>query len=263
MNNYCRLFENTKKLKMNHQLKLAILITILLIYTGHSFAQSKFKAGVSMGIVNPLNEFRSTEMKSLNAGFSEMGVTLNFDGDYYITHRLSFSARFHFGLADINKSKTYEWLKDEMNNYFIADSLTSSNIGYWQWSAPLLGVKYNYPIIINKFYFETALFSGLNISPIPTQSIIFTDPTIKRTYFSDNKPGSDISIPIMIDGCFRIVLNENLQLKLLASYYKTNISYLHKNSFQDINNEIYDINEFEIKVPLNTIDFKLGLIYTL
>lgn len=248
---------------MKRIIQTLIIISTLLLFSFNSFGQNDFKVSISMGAVIPLNEFKSTDMNSDDAGFSESGFTLNFDGDYYLHHRMAVTARFHFGLSSINESEVYDWLKEEMNDYFINDSLTTTNIGYWQWSAPMLGVKYNYPIIINKLYIETGLFSGLNISPIPFQSIIIDDPDNERKYYSDNKPGTCISIPVMVDGAFRIVFNDNIQMKLQSSYYQTNIKYKHKNSFQNKNSAVIDIKEFDINVPIKNISVSLGLIYTL
>lgn len=240
-----------------------VIITILILFSYNVVGQNNFKVGISMGSVIPLGEFKATDMKTLDAGFSETGFTLNFDGDYYLHHRLAVSARFHFGLSSIDQSNVYDWLKGEMANYFVDDTLSTSNIGYWQWSAPLLGFKYNYPIIINKLYLETGLFTGLNICPIPYQSISIDDLDNERKYYSDNKPGTSLSVPIMIDGAFRLVLGENIQIKLQTSYYQTNINYKHKNSFQNINTAVIDINEFEVNVPLKHISVSLGIIYTI
>ncbi len=241
-----------------------ILTTGTLILALSTFAKQGFKASISMGPVYPLHQFASMNNENLNAGFAESGFSLNFDGDYYFHNRFAVSGRFHFGMSPINKTETYDWLKQNVGDYFDEDSLKTT-IDYWQWSTPLVGIKLNYPIIMNKFYLEGAIFSGLNISSIPAQSMIISDSEKKQSIRSENIGKVNYSLPLMADAGFRLIFNENIQLKLTASYFQT--KHKHRHVTYIMNNETYQVEEElkmqNIEVPIKTLNFSLGLIYTL
>jgi hypothetical protein len=189
---------------------------------------------------------------------------LNFDGDYYLHNRFAIGARLHFGMSSLNKKETYNWLKNNMGEYFNDDSIRTT-IDYWQWSSPMLGAKLNYPIVINKFYIEGGIFSGLNISSIPAQKMVITDTEEKRFIISENIDNVSYSLPVMADAGFRLIFNENIQMKLTASYFEARSKYRHvtyiiKEDALEIDQELSMQN---LKIPMRTLSFSVGFVYTL
>jgi hypothetical protein len=247
--------------------KLKFLILLILLLTGtlaQSFAQSPIKFSIAMGSTLPLGQFKSYNNTNYDAGFAQQGFTLTFDGDYYLHNRFALTGRFHFGSAPINKSEGYNWTKSVLGEYFNDDSLIYSS-GYWQWSAPLVGAKYNYPIIINKFYIEAGVYSGLNISTIPTLYMEITDSENKRTIFSQNLSKTNYSVPIMTDLALRLEINKNIQFKIQASYYRSaskhkHVSYYVNENSTSLNEEI---NNIDHNIKIEALSFSAGLIYTL
>lgn len=242
-----------------------IAFSIILIFSSLAYGQSNFKASISMGSVMPIGEFKSTDNSDLNAGFSKSGFTLNFDGDYYLSHRVAVSARFHFSLSSLNDPEVSKWLKNQAGEYFLEDSMATKSVGYWQWSAPLIGVKYNYPIIINKLYFEAGFFSGLSITPVPTQSLQIDDTANERVIYSENIVKTSYAVPIMIDAGLRIRFNESIAIKLQSSYFQSKASYKHSNYIVNAIATLQPeaISTTDIKVPLKALSFSVGLVYSL
>lgn len=240
---------------------------MLLFFTGafsQTFAQSPVKFGIAMGSTLPLGQFKSSNNSNFDAGFAQQGFTLTFDGDYYLHNRFSLTGRFHFGSAPINKSESYDWTKSVLGEYFNDDSLIFS-AGYWQWSAPLVGAKYNYPIIINKFYIEAGVYSGLNISTIPTLYMEITDSKNKRIIFSQNLSKTNYSIPIMTDLALRLEINKQIQFKIQAGYYRSTSKHKHISYYVNENstrpNE--EINNINYNTKIESLSFSAGLTYTL
>lgn len=248
---------------IQHSLTAFILFIIFGITTSLN-AQNPLKVGIEMGAVFPLAELKSTNNTNYNAGMAEQGFCLTFDGDYYLHNRFAFSGRMHFGISPINKKESFDWMKSILGDYFVNDSLISSS-GYWQWSALLVGAKYNYPIVINKLYVETGLFSGLNISPAPTQFLQIIDNANKRDIFSQNLSRSNFSVPFMADLGFRLTMNQNMQLKIKASYYQANTYHQHVSYYVNENSTTVneEFNNFKIEVPIKALSFSVGLIYSL
>jgi hypothetical protein len=247
------------------QLSLSALILLFISgITTLTNAQNPFKVGIEMGTVIPLAEFKSINNTKFNAGMAEQGFCLTFDGDYYLHNRFAISGRMHFGISSIHKRESFDWMKSILGDYFVNDSLISSS-GYWQWSALLVGAKYNYPIVINKLYVETGLFSGLNISPAPTQFLQIIDEANKRDIFSQNLSRTSYTIPLMTDLGFRLVINQNIQLKIKASYYQANTHHQHVSYYVNENSTTVseEINNFQIEVPIKALNFSVGLIYSL
>lgn len=245
--------------------KIFITTFILIVFIGiDSLANKGFKASISMGNGYAIQEFASANNKYYDAGFAESGFTLSFDGDYYFHNRFALSGRFYFGMSSINNEKNIDFLKNHMDSYYNADSVYT-NIKYWQWSSPMIGAKYNYPIIINRLYIETGVFSGITITPIPTQTMIVTNPDNNQTIVSENIDTRSISIPLMFDTAIRLKLNKSIQLKLSASYFRTKTKYQHalytvQSNTQEFINEIDMLN---MQVPVSTINFGIGLVYSL
>lgn len=241
-----------------------IIITTLTLLSFGTFAQNPVKVSLTMGSAIPLAEFKSSDNSKLDAGFSNKGFILNIDADYYLHNRLCLSGRFHFGMSDIADKPAFNWMKSNLGNNFFEDSI-KTNYGFWQWSAPLLGAKFNYPLIINKLYIETGLFSGFAITQIPILYIELNDIDTARKIFSQNITKSVYSMPFMADLSLRLILNDRIQLKIQSSYFQTATNHQHTSYFSNlntpkINNEIKTVN---LKVPIKTINLSAGLVYTL
>ncbi|MCF8361180.1 MAG: hypothetical protein K9G70_01015 [Prolixibacteraceae bacterium] len=241
-------------------------ITIFILFSALSLpAKNKYHVGLSMGSVIPIAEFGSNNPLSNTSGFAKPGFTMNFDGDYFIHNRLALSARFHFGQTTTDNDATYNWLKNASSNYITEnnDSLRN-NIGNWYWSSPLVGIKVNYPIVMNKIYIDGGIFSGLNISNPSLQRIRIINKTTKKETFSENNSSAIYSTPIMLDAGIRVILNKNIQLKAQSSYYRAKSNYEHYiYSMSPGASDIEELESFNVKKTIETINLTFGLIYIL
>lgn len=241
-----------------------IIITILTLFSFASLAQNPVKVGLTMGTVIPLAEFKSSDNSKLDAGFSNKGFTLNIDADYFLHNRLALSGRFYFGMSDIDDKPAFDWMKNNLGSNFFEDSI-NTDYGFWQWSAPMLGAKYNYPIIINKLYIETGVFSGLSINQIPILFIELNNTEAAQKIYSKNITKNVYSMPFMADLSLRLILNDHIQLKIQSSYFQTATKHQHTSFYSNfntpkINNEIKTV---DFKVPIKVINLSAGLVYTL
>jgi hypothetical protein len=248
------------------KIRFVVIVLILLISTQvfPSTLHKPFRVGISMGSVIPIKEFISTDLNSVNSGFSLPGVALNFDGDYYLHNRFALSGRLYFGMSSINEKENINQIKSFLGDYFSED-LSSSFIGYWRWSAPMLGAKYNFPLIINKLYIETGLFSGLSITPVPTQFMKIIDSENKRDIFSHNLSKNSYSMPLMTDLALRIIFNDSMQMKVQASYFQTGTNHTHLTYYVNENSPtvIEEISTKDFTIPIKVLNFTIGLIYIL
>jgi len=218
-----------------------------------------------MGGVMPIAEFGSNNPLSIASGFAKPGFTMNFDGDYFFHNRLAISARFHFGQTTTDNEATYQWLQNVTSDYIDNnnDSLRN-NIGNWYWSSPLLGVKVNYPIVLNKIYIDGGIFSGLNISHPSSQNLRAINKVTKKETYSQNNTNTIYSLPLMIDTGIRVLLNPKMQIKAQASYYRAksnNEHYIYTISPGSSN--IEKLETFKVKNTIETLNITLGLIYVL
>ena len=216
-----------------------------------------------MGQVYPLNEFKSINPGSNKAGYAQTGFTLNVDGDYFLHNRFSVSLRIHFGNAPINLSIFKDRLNNELKAYISANDTVQYDINYWQWVSPLIGCKYNYPIILNKVYVEAGIFTGVNFIQIPNQNLVFNDKANKQSIISRNIGNSDISLPFALNAGVRFKINESVQLKVNAEYFQTKASFNHKSYIsKEGSTENTPITEYQFNVPIQTLDASIGLVYS-
>jgi hypothetical protein len=244
---------------------LTTITLLLILLPQYTSAKKKYHAGISMGSVLPIADFGSNNHNLNSSGFAKPGFTMNFDGDYYIHNRLAVSARFHFGQTTTDNKATYLWLKNVSSGYINEnnDSLRT-NIGNWYWSSPLAGIKVNYPIILTKIYIEGGIFSGLNISHPSLQQIRIINKTTQKETYSENNTNAIYSMPIMLDAGIRVVINENIQLKVQSSYYRAKSNFKHYiYSISPNGTEIENLESFNIEKTIETINLSLGLIYVL
>lgn len=244
---------------------VAILLFVFSILPLVNNAQDNFKVGISMGPVFPLNQFKSNDYSAMPVGFSQSGFSLSFDGDYYFIHRLAVSARFNFGLSSMDKVAVDDWLDHQMTGYLSAN--TDNNlysVDYWQWSAPLIGLKYNYPIVINKLYVDVAGFTGLSIVQTPNQNLKIIDEDNKRAIFSENVDSKTTALPFMFDGGLRYVATNNIQVKFMASYFQSKANFDHVNYIMKENATEPDLLQTKsYNLPVQTLSFNIGIIYNL
>jgi hypothetical protein len=226
------------------------------------FTQDKFRASLSMGPSYPIGKFSSTDLSSKSAGYAQSGFALTIDGDYYLHNRVAVTLLFHFGNSPIDQSAFSERLIHELAGYVTATDSVQFDINYWQWASPMVGLKYNYPIILNKFYFEVGAFTGMNFVQIPDQNLFFSDDKNKRIIVSQNVGSTDITFPVALSAGFRYRINPKMQFKLNAQYFNTNTSFEHVSYYQLENNiEKVEIEKYNISVPIQTLNVSAGLVY--
>jgi len=225
-------------------------------------AQERFKASVSMGQVYPLSEFKKTDFTSTKAGYAQTGFTLNVDGDYFLHNRFSVSLRFHLGNAPINQLQYKERMVGELHDYFSKSDTVQYDINYWQWISPLIGCKFNYPIVLNKIYVEAGIFTGINFIQIPDQNLIYNDKANKQIVVSQNVEKNDISVPFAFNAGFRFRINETVQLRINSEYFSTKAKYNHVSYYEKNNSsEKVEIDKYKLNVPIQTLNATIGLIY--
>jgi hypothetical protein len=247
---------------MKEILKFLFLPTFLFSVVFICQAQEKYKVGISMGQVFPLNDFKSNDPSSNKAGYSQTGFTLNVDGDYFIYNRFSLSLGFHFGNAPINQSEFKKKLNDELKDYFSENDTVQYDINYWQWASPLFGWKFNYPIVLNKVYVEAGMFTGICFFQIPNQNLVFNDKGKNQLVISQNVETSFISIPFCFNAGFRFRINKSIELKINSEYFQTKANYTHVSYSEKYNsNEKIEIANYKFKVPVQTINATIGLVY--
>jgi hypothetical protein len=248
---------------MKKALKFLILPALLFSATIICNAQEKFKVGISMGQVYPLDEFKSIDPASNNAGYSQTGFTLNVDGDYFLHNRFSVTFRFHFGNAPINRAEFKKKLDNELKDYFSESDSVQYDINYWQWASPLIGCKFNYPVVLNKIYVEAGIFTGVNFTQIPDQNLVFNDKKNDRIVVSQNFENSDISIPFSFNAGLRFRINKSVELKVNAEYFQTRAKYNHVSYSEKQNSDVkIEIANYELNVPVQTINATIGLVYS-
>jgi hypothetical protein len=244
---------------------IRFLFTAVLIFTASILcqAQEKFKVGISMGQVYPLNEFKSIDPAISKAGYAQTGFTLNVDGDYFLHNRFSVSLRFHLGNAPINQPEYKKKLRNELTGYLSANDTVQTDINSWQWVSPLIGCKFNYPIVLNKVYVEAGIFTGINFAQIPNQNLVFNDKANKQLIISQNVESSNISIPLACNAGFRFRINETIELKVNAEYFQTKTNFNHVNYFKKDNSDVKtEISKYENHIPIQTLDATIGLVYS-
>lgn len=249
---------------MKYTKKISFFILVLVLFSTTAFSQDKFFASVSMGKVFPFDQFASSNLESKNSGFSKDGFNLSIDGDYQLHRRWAASLRLNLMNTTFNEESVIQLLKNEMSSFAKATDSVQFDISYWLWISPMVGVKYNYPIIINKLYVEAGIFSGINFVQIPDQNVYFNDKEKERTVFSQNMGETDITFPLAANIAFLYRLNKRMQLKISSEYFSTRTAFDHKTFYRmNKGTEAVELSGYHVNVPIKTMNITLGLVYNL
>ena len=244
-----------------------IVFALLVMLSHLSFGQSKVNIGISMGPIFPLGNFSSVNNNTLSAGYSESGFNLAIDADYFLHNRFALSAKLLFGTTTIDADAFSIRLNNELSDYMNLkneENKVNYDINYWQWSSPMIGAKYNYPILINKTYVEIGAYTGVNFTQIPDQNLSYLDSENKREIISQNDTDKDISVPLSFTCGIRFKIREKMQVRINADYFYTKANYTHVNYIKGGNvTQRDEISKEQFSVPIQTISTSVGLIYTL
>ncbi|MBN1769326.1 MAG: hypothetical protein JXR50_12740 [Prolixibacteraceae bacterium] len=249
---------------MMNNFRNLLIVSIFTILYITATAENRFHASMAVGAGFATGTFQQTDPLSIEAGFAQQGFTMNFDGDYYLHNRVALSARLHFGQASINEDAAFNWLKTKTADYYpIGDSVRTEN-GYWQWTSPMLGLKVNYPLILNKLYIEGSIYSGLSVTSNPQHYLRIIDEENKKEVISENVQDKHYSIPLMFDGGLRMKLNNQLQIRLYGSVYRSKSTYQHLiYSSSQASESTQLIGDFEVHKKISTLNIYAGIIYVL
>jgi hypothetical protein len=253
------IFINMKKVK-----SVILIYLFLTIISFAGTAQNLFKASLSMGTVIPIGNFSSTNETSTQSGYAQNGFMLNIDGDYYLHHRLAISLRFLFENSPIDKTEFSKWMNNDLSGYIKNTDTIKYDISYWQFASPMIGIKYNYPISINKLYFEVGAFTGISIVQIPDQNLYFNDTKNKRVIVSQNVGNTDVTMPLALNAGIRYRINPQMEFKLLAEYFYTKTSYEHLSYLQNNGSTeqiLIENKKYTWDIPVQTINISAGLVY--
>ncbi len=241
-----------------------VLLSVFALALVPVSAQSPFRASISMGVSKPLNPFSNNDLNAIDAGFARQGFVLNIDGDYFLHKRFALSGRLLVSTHPIDES-AYNTKLDQDVEAYKPDSARNIiyNAGNWLGISPMVGAKYNYPLILNRAWIEAGLFTGIQFTSVPDQYMMVDDEVKKRMVISENLERSDISFPIVAEGGLRVKINELTQLNMKLSYYQSKAEYTHVSYLSDYNGaQIGErIKETHQEIPIKNIQFSVGLTY--
>lgn len=247
---------------MNKYITILIIIVLAIIPFSKTFAQ--VNVDISMGTSVPIGAFADNDNASNKAGFAKPGFTMNIDGNYFLNGRLSISGRVTMGNLTIDEDAFYGKLRDEVISY-LPDSAADMNFnaGSWLWISPMVGFKYNYPIVSNRTWFEAGIFTGVNFIYIPDHSLMVDDVAGKQYVIAENTKQTDISIPVMIDAGIKTQINKNMCFNVKVSYFQSKAEFEHKSYLRKYGeSEIHkEIHSTDYAVPVKTLQFSVGLTY--
>lgn len=250
---------------MKRIIPLVILIFISL-FASLLKAKNPVRATISMGTSTPLKPFSSRDFSDSHAGFANQGFVVNVDGDFFLNNRFALTGRMHLNNNPIDQASYFTKLDHDVLSYMPDSSKNAFyNEGNWLWIAPMAGIKYNYPLILNKAWVEVGLFSGVQFSKIPDQNMVVEDEVTKERIITKNLERSDIVFPLAIEGGLRMNINRLTQLSLKAAYYHSKVDYTHVSYKVDANGAQVGetINQVNQSVQTNSLQFTLGLSYRL
>lgn len=239
----------------NYTSKILVLIVIVLIGIQVN-AQKNVDITVAMGSVHPLKNFKEE-------GYAQNGFNLQVTADYPLFDLFSVSGKFMFANAGLNQTRYKSFLTSTYSDYM--SDVFRFDLTDWIWATPLVGLKYRYPIIIQKFYLTAAAYSGLSYHQTPDLNMSVLHEAENKEFIVQTSSNYNLSIPVLGEIGVLFKANDNLLFNISISYFGANATY---------NQEAYTINHDtkktderlsneEFNIPIQTIQSSFGLVYRL
>ena len=245
--------KNSNMLKFKLRFFTLILFTILSVLV---FAQKAFDITIAMGSVHPLESFQEE-------GFAESGFNLQATVDYPLFGFFSVAGKFVFGNASINEANYRNFLNSQLEDYL--PNSYRYDINNYVWVAPMVGLKYRYPIVMQKLYVEAGIFSGVSFNQTPDLNMSILIEDINRTIVTETLGSYNLSVPLLAELGFRFNSSNNLAFRANVGYSQSTTKYDREirsvNTDTGITDEILD--NLSYIVPIKNIITSVGIIYRL
>lgn len=227
-------------------------------------AQQEWRFGITMGSLFPMGTFKGVDVADPNSGYSELGFSLNLDGDYYLNERISVGGRLNLSRAGIDSEAFGKQLDIWFADYLIEDQ-TRYDINSWSWNTVAVGIKGNLPFFSNKVFIEAGIFPGLAIPSVPDVNISIDDKENQQFVIGQSEKKTKVAFSAMGDLGFRFKISSQMQFALRGSYLLSKFSFDHvgyKKSYE-LNRTDVKIYDREMSVPVHALGVSVGLVYLL
>lgn len=227
-------------------------------------AQPVWNFDVTMGALLPLGDFKSIDMGNSSAGYSEMGFSLNLDGDYFINERISATGRFNLSRTGIDSDAFSQQLDKWFADYLIEDKVRY-DINSWSWNNVAIGLKGNLPFFSNKVFIEIGVFPGVAIPSVPDLNLTIDDETNERYIIGQTEKETKVAFSIMGDLGFRFKISDQMQFAFRGSYFRSEMKFNHIGYAKSYVSGVPDQKIFdrEMEIPIQTLGVSAGLVYFL
>ncbi len=241
---------------MIKQVIKSIFVIALFFSSVQLNAQKEIDLTISMGSVHPISSF--TEQ-----GYAQSGFNLQITANYPLFDLFSLSGKFMFANAGLDHVK-YQGHLNSTYPDFMSD-VVRYDINNWLWAAPMIGLKYRYPIVIQKFYITAAAYSGMSYHQTPDLNSTAINEETNRNFIIETTSDYNLSIPVYGEIGALFKANNNISFSVAIGYFNSSTQYDQNaytiNSTSGIIDEI--VSESEITIPIKALQTSFGLVYKL
>ncbi len=236
---------------------------LILIMAGSSvqlIGQQNF-ASISFGATIPLENYAATGDLSSN-GYANTGGAIKFDAGYFPTSYFGIGGSFSFGSNYANRdsllSDVITYIEENASDIIDIpeDAEVLYGSGFWNYINLFVGPHFSIRAT-QKLYFDLRALGGLSIIRAPNQELTIT---YDGDYIYTNSSYNNAAFGWTAGGGIRLMLNDNLALKLSADYIQTKAKNTY--TFELFSGVADDVPPLDSEFFIKTLELTAGLAYS-
>ncbi|MDP4205888.1 MAG: hypothetical protein Q8859_07820 [Bacteroidota bacterium] len=247
-------------------MKKLIFLFLGIIFLSTANAQGQETTfSVTFGSAIPVGSFASKSINESAAGMAKNGLFMDLNFTYTPENIFGLTGSLFFsdmGNNDLATSSRLEKMMGVLYHPLTSIDNQNTTINQWRWGSLLVGPSIKLPV--GKGTFDLKAFTGLQYTYLPYQEIWVTDSSNQRFYHIRTHNQNKVALPYRLSTSLSYPVSPNVRIKLQADYYKASINHtLDELIFNTATLQNVHSSSETFKVPIQTINIGIGLVYTL
>lgn len=175
---------------------------------------------INMGGCWPAGSFANANPANADAGFAQRGFTLNLDATYPFSENWGIKGMVMLNSNPINRNGMGTMMETRMKKQVPFAETERDNllltVNPWLSNSVVVGPVFT--VNFDKFSWDIVAMTGLNITYLPNQNLLFSPPDKNWQYLQRNTNTVSLSLDLLVGTAVRVKITDKVQLKLATDY---------------------------------------------
>ena len=250
-------------------MKKYLAVTVLLLLSAHLFAQpDNWYFSLTMGGCWPAGTFENKNPATNNAGFATRGFALNLDATYPLGNNWGVKGMVMLNSNPVDRNGMGTIMENRMKKLvpFTEAQRPDLTLTVDSWLSNSLIFGPVYTINFDRVAWDFMAMTGMNVTYLPNQKLLFSNPDNNWDYLQRNTNTINISLDLLAGTAIRMKVTDKVQMKVALDYQysrsKTSYEEL-KSTKQNTTVTTVRLGSGNTVVPKDVVIGTIGFVYYL